>query len=478
MSIPLFDVNSQEPLFDQAQRRTLAEAALRSITASTARARGDDFLRILVRELAEALDVHYVLAGRLIALDDGAEGIRTLALWGGGAYQDNLQYSLQHTPCQDVTCQEMCFHGSDIQRRFPLDGLLVEMRAQSYVGMPMIDTEGRTLGILSAIDTRPIDENKRLLALLLLSIFSARGAAELQHQERAQQLEAMVQQRTESLLAAQSSLVEQEQMAALGSLVAGVSHEVNTPIGVALTAASSMASYADQLVQRLAAPKVSRAELIEVADALKGAAALVERNLTRAAELIGNFKQLAVDQVSEYVTDLALHDYVQGLVSAHSPELRKAALQVELGIAPDCRVRLAAGKLSQILSNLLMNSARHGYPQGGPGKISICARIEADASASWLWLEFADDGIGLAPAVREHMFEPFFTTKRGKGGSGLGMHIVQTIVQQQGGQIRAVEGVAGCHIHIRLPLQSAAIASAMASATLMPSTAADKIPPA
>ena len=207
-------------------------------------------------------------------------------------------------------------------------------------------------------------------------------------------------------------------------------------------------------MQRLAAPKVSRAELIEVADALKGAAALVERNLTRAAELIGNFKQLAVDQVSEYVTDLALHDYVQGLVSAHSPELRKAALQVELGIAPDCRVRLAAGKLSQILSNLLMNSARHGYPQGGPGRISICAGIEADAAASWLWLEFADDGIGLAPAVREHMFEPFFTTKRGKGGSGLGMHIVQTIVQQQGGQIRAVEGVAGCHIHIRLPLSA------------------------
>src|SRR5471030_367743 len=427
MSIPLFDVNSQEPLFDPEQRRTLAEAALRSITASTARARGDDFLHILVRELAEALDVHYVLAARLVRLDDGSDGVRTLALWGGGAYQPNLEYSLRHTPCEDVTQQSMCFHGCDIQLRFPLDTMLVDMRAQSYVGMPLVDTDGNILGILSAIDTRPIDENKRLLALLLLSIFSARGAAELQ---------------------------QQEQMAALGSLVAGVSHEVNTPVGVALTAASSMGSYADQMVQLLGGAKVSRAELIDLAEALKGAAALVERNLARAAELIGNFKQLAVDQVSEYVADLALHEYVHGLVSAHSPELRKAALRVQLDIAPDCRVRLAAGKLSQILSNLLMNSARHGYPHGGPGQISIRAQIEVEESdgRKWLSLEFADDGIGLAPAVREHMFEPFFTTKRGQGGSGLGMHIVYTIVQQLGGQVRATDGAPGCHIHIRLPL--------------------------
>ena len=253
----------------------------------------------------------------------------------------------------------------------------------------------------------------------------------------------------------QANLIEQEQMAALGSLVAGVSHEVNTPIGVALTAASSMGSYADQLVQLLGGAKVSRAELIDIATALKDAAALIERNLARAADLIGNFKQLAVDQVSEYVADLALHDYVHGLVSAHSPELRKASLGVELDIAPDCQVRLAAGKLSQILSNLLMNSARHGYPHGGPGRITIRARIEAGADAgalSWLLLEFSDDGIGLAPAVREHMFEPFFTTKRGQGGSGLGMHIVYTIVQQLGGQVSAVDGSPGCHIHVRLPL--------------------------
>ncbi len=469
-------------LFDAGDRRLLAEAALRSITASTARARGDDFLRILVRDLAEALDVTYVIAGRVIAMADGGEGIRTLAVWGGADYLPNMEYGLMHTPCQDVTDQTMCFHGCGIQADYPLDALLVDMRAESYIGMPMIDTEGKTLGILSAIDTKAIDENKRLLALSLLSIFAARGAAELQHQDREVLLEQKVAQRTEALRAAQASLVEQEKMAALGALVAGVAHEVNTPIGVAVTAASGLTAYADKLIATLGGAKVSRAELAELAGRVKAAAGLVEQNLARAAELIGNFKQLAVDQGTEHITELALRDYVHGVVSAHSPELRKAGIKVELRIAEDARVRLAAGKVSQVLSNLLMNAAKHAYPDGGPGLVTIAARVDAaDAAAPWLLLDFADDGIGLAPGIRERVFEPFFTTKRGQGGSGLGMHIVYTIVHQLGGQVAVDTTVArGCCIHVRLPQPpyAPASASATASATLMPSTAADRMPPA
>jgi two-component system NtrC family sensor kinase len=368
-----------------------------------------------------------------------------------------MEYGLLHTPCQDVTDQTMCFHGCGIQADYPRDTLLVDMRAESYIGMPMIDTEGKTLGILSAIDTKEIDENKRLLALSLLSIFAARGAAELQHQDREALLELKVAQRTEALRAAQANLVEQEKMAALGALVAGVAHEVNTPIGVAVTAASGLSSYADKLIATLGGAKVSRAELAELAGRLKAAAGLVEQNLARAAELIGNFKQLAVDQGSEHVAELALRDYVHGVVSAHSPELRKAGIRVELLIEPSCRVRLAAGKVSQVLSNLLMNAAKHGYPDGGPGRVTIAGRVDgADPAAPWLLLDFADDGIGLAPGIRERVFEPFFTTKRGQGGSGLGMHIVYTIVHQLGGQVAVDGGAArGCRINVRLPLPPA-----------------------
>ncbi len=443
-------------LFGAEDGRVLAEAALRSITASTARARGDDFLRILVRDLAQALDVTYVIAGRVIAMADGQEGIRTLAVWGGADYLPNMEYSLLHTPCQDVADQSMCFHACGIQADYPRDTLLVDMRAESYIGMPMIDTEGSTLGILSAIDTKAIDENKRLLALSLLSIFSTRCAAELQHQEREDLLEHKVLQRTEALRAAQASMVEQEKMAALGALVAGVAHEVNTPIGVAVTAASTLSSYAAELVKCVGSERVSRSELVATAGRMREAALLVERNLLRAADLIGNFKQLAVDQGSLHVSSVALLEHAQSVVSAHGPELRKVGITVELDIAPALRVRLDPGRWSQVLSNLLMNSAKHAYPNGGPGLVRLAARIEGEGEARWLLLEFGDDGVGLTAEVRERLFEPFFTTKRGQGGSGLGMHIVYTIAHQMGGQATVEPSPAGCRIRLRLPAREPA----------------------
>jgi signal transduction histidine kinase len=443
------------PLFDAADGRTLAEAALRSITASTSRARGDEFLRILVHDLAEALDVTYVIAGRCITMDDGDEGIRTLAVWGGQDHMPNMEYSLRHTPCQDVTEQCMCFHASGIQADYPQDTLLVDMGAESYIGIPMIDTEGQTLGILSAIDTKPISEDKRLLALSLLSIFAARCSAELQHQDREQHLEAKVLRRTEALLAAQATLVEQEKMVALGALVAGVAHEVNTPIGVAVTAASTMVSYAEDMLKCVSGERVSRSELQTVAQRLREGAQLIERNLARAADLIGNFKQLAVDQGSEHVTEVGLLEHALSVVSAHGPELRKVGISVEVNIAADLRTRLDAGRWSQVLSNLLMNTAKHAYPNGGPGKVSLGARMALEGGAYWMLFEFADDGVGLTAEVRERLFEPFFTTKRGQGGSGLGMHIVYTIVHQMGGQVAvaATAPDAGCRIKLRLPVR-------------------------
>ena len=448
-------MSDKNRLFDAEDGRLLAEAALRSITDSTARARGDDFLRILVRDLAQALDVQYVIAGRVASLADG-EGIRTLAVWGGADYLPNLEYSLRHTPCQDVTAQCMCFHGSGIQADYPQDTLLVEMQAESYIGMPMIDTEGQTLGILSAIDIKPMDEDKRLLALSLLSIFAARGAAELQHQDREQQLEATVQRRTDALLAAQATLVEQEKMVALGTLVAGVAHEVNTPIGVAVTAASTMASYADDLIKCVSGERVSRSALLTTAQRLREGAQLIERNLARAADLIGNFKQLAVDQGSAHVSEVGVREHALSVVSAHGPELRKVGISVEVDIAPELRTRLDAGRWSQVLSNLLMNAAKHAYPNGGPGQVTLAARLALEGGVRWLLLEFADDGVGLNGEVRERLFEPFFTTKRGQGGSGLGMHIVYTIVHQMGGHVAvapAAPDSAGCRIKLRLPVR-------------------------
>lgn len=442
-------MTANQQLFDEIDRRKLAEVALRHITDTTSRARGEDFFRVLVREMAAALEVFYVIAGRLVHDEQGKELNQTLAIWAGEDYLPNMRYGLEHTPCSNVADQSMCFHPSNICQEYPLDTLLVDMQAESYIGMPMIDTQGKTLGILVALDKRPIDENKRLLALSLLSIFASRCAAELQHQDREEALERIVEERTQGLRQAQSKLIEQEKMAALGALVAGVAHEVNTPIGVAITAASGLREFAAALLEKLSGGAVKRSELQELVSHLQLGASLVEDNLNRAANLIGNFKQLAVDQSNLQISDFDLAEYIGSIFTAHGPELKKAGVSHVLELPAGVRVHLPAGEIAQLLSNLIMNSLTHAFAGTAPGSIRLSGQVQGDQ----VHLLFADDGVGAPPAVRTRMFEPFFTTRRGQGGSGLGMHIAYNIATGLGGEIALVDSARGLAIAIRLPLR-------------------------
>lgn len=418
-------------LFDESEARRLAEASLRSITLSTSRARGEDFFRQLVKDLAAALDVFYVIAGEVCSID-GVESVRTLAVWAGEGFMPNISYGLACTPCRNVADQSMCFHPSQIQHEYPEDLLLVDMKAESYIGMPMVGTDGKTLGILVALDVRPMDENKRLLALSLLSIFSARCAAELEHQRREAELEQLVEQRTKALDDARERLVEREKLAALGGLVAGMAHEINTPVGIAVTASSTLESYAKDLAQALSGEKVSRNALMEISKNLQHGADLVQRNLMRASDLVGNFKKLAVDQASEGTAVIVVGSYLNSLCGAHSPEFKKHQASAKIDVEEGLRAKIPPGMLAQILSNLIMNALIHGLDKSsGAEVVSVSAKREGHN----LRLIVADNGVGVAPEVRARMMEPFFTTKRGQGGTGLGLHIVYTLVQRLGGTL-------------------------------------------
>ena len=244
------------------------------------------------------------------------------------------------------------------------------------------------------------------------------------------------------------ALMEQEKADALGRLVAGVAHEVNTPIGVAVTAASSVSDNAQRLVDMLASERISRSELQQLSQRLKTGSDLVERNLERAAGLIGNFKKVTVDQASEAVSNFMLADYLNSVISVLSPALRKAGVEVSMAVDPEIELCMASGLLTQVISNLLMNSINHAFPGRRGGKV----RIEARLDGGQVWLDVADDGVGVSAAVRARMFEPFFTTKRGQGGSGLGMYIVQTIMDRLGGSIELPELEQGLCVRLRLPL--------------------------
>lgn len=435
-------------LFDDTESRILAEAALRKITENTSRKTGDDFFKVLVKDLAQALNVFYVIAGRIVKDETLQECNQTIAIWAGDDYMPNMSYPLKDTPCEDATNNSMCFHSSQICQLYPKDQLLLDMGADSYIGVAMVDTHGDILGILVALDKKPMDTNKRLLALSLLSIFATRCAAELQHQDRESQLESLIEQRTMTLNQAQDSLLEREKMASLGSLVAGIAHEVNTPIGVAVTGASSLIEFANEMDIRLNSDEVTREELQELIQLIKQGAQLIDSNLQRAASLISSFKQLAVDQSNEHKSKIELSEYIDSIFVAHAAAMRKTKVSYRLKIIDNVTMHIHVGKLAQLFSNLIMNSLIHAFPEDNGGQITVTIERKKQQAM----ITFADDGVGIKPEVKSHIFDPFFTTNRGKGGSGLGMHIVYNIVSNFNGKIVIPDTETGLTLKITLPL--------------------------
>ncbi len=262
--------------------------------------------------------------------------------------------------------------------------------------------------------------------------------AEQALRELNEKLERLVEERTEKLQesneslaatlrqlqAAQTQLVESEKMASLGGLVAGVAHEINTPIGVAVTAASHLANQFDRF---------SKSEEAHDADAL---ARMLSRNrenidfimdnLRRASGLIRSFKQVAVDQSSEELRQFKVCEYIEEILSSLRPQLKRSNHEVVVHCEDGIEMHSYPGALYQVLSNLVMNSLVHGYDEGEAGTMHISAEREGHS----LHLRYSDDGRGLSENVAAKIFEPFFTTKRGAGGSGLGMHIAYNLVTQ------------------------------------------------
>jgi len=258
-------------------------------------------------------------------------------------------------------------------------------------------------------------------------------AKELQLQSLADELEHRVVTRTEDLSraltelrAAQSQLVESEKMAALGALVAGVSHEINTPLGVGVTAASHLCERSAHLLSELDRGAVTKSALKEYAEMAKTSGDLVLSNLKRASELVRSFKQVAVDQSSEQRRIIALRSYLMDILSSLHPTLKRSRHEIALVCPEELMLDTYPGALYQITSNLLLNACIHAFPDAAIGKIEISASVEGEQ----VLIKFSDNGSGMTPEVRARVFEPFFTTRRGQGGSGLGLHIVYNLVTQ------------------------------------------------
>ena len=256
-------------------------------------------------------------------------------------------------------------------------------------------------------------------------------AVEAELRELNEALDERVRQRTRELEVRQAELVEAEKMASLGRLVAGVAHEVNTPLGVGITAMSYLREQLDALKSKLL-PHFGDAEAARLVTPILRAGALAEGNLVRASELVRTFKQVAVDQTDREFRCIGVLDYLASTMQALKPRLDAAGLQIAFDGERDLRMIGRPDALAQILVQLVLNSIMHGYPKGGPGTV----RVEVVARGNQVRLTYSDDGAGMPPEVSSRIFEPFFTTRRGSGGTGLGMHIVYNVVTHAlGGRI-------------------------------------------
>ena len=224
----------------------------------------------------------------------------------------------------------------------------------------------------------------------------------------------------------QEQLIQSEKMAALGNLVAGVAHEINTPVGIGVTAASHLDERTKTFVELYAQGKLRRSELEAYLSIAEKTTQMILSNLNRASNLILSFKQVAVDQSSEEQRLFELKEYINEVFQSLHPELNKTKHKIVINCPDDIEMNSFPGAFSQILTNLVMNSIIHGFENIISGTITISITLKGGN----VRILYHDNGSGILPENIKKVFEPFFTTRRGSAGSGLGMHIVYNLVTQ------------------------------------------------
>ena len=254
-------------------------------------------------------------------------------------------------------------------------------------------------------------------------------------------LEEKVQQRTMALKEAnneliqtleklhqfQRQMVQNEKMASLGDMVAGVAHEVNTPIGLGVTASTMMLDRLSDMRKAFEEKTLKASSLSKFINESEENLNIIYRNLNRAAELISSFKQVAVDQSSENNRVFSFAKLMDEILMSMRPKLKKVNHLINVNCADNLVVESKAGPINQIMINLIMNSIIHGFEDVNKGQIDITIESVDDTKVS---IEFKDNGKGIPEHLRKRIFDPFVTTKRGQGGSGLGMHLVYNLVTQ------------------------------------------------
>ncbi|WP_179673925.1 sensor histidine kinase [Duganella sp. 1224] len=237
----------------------------------------------------------------------------------------------------------------------------------------------------------------------------------------------------------QESLLQAERLASLGGLVAGVAHEINTPVGIALTSASVLMEATEKVQASVEGGNVKKSDITRYLETASESTRLIMNNAYRAAHLIHSFKQIAVDQVSEARRRFELRDYINEVVSSLQPRLKKTRITVSIVCPADIMLDSYPGALAQVITNLTLNCVDHAFDPEDEGRIEIGVAQQGD----WIEMHVTDNGKGIPPDMLDKVFDPFVTTRRGQGGTGLGLNIVFNLIAKQFGGSITVASVLG-----------------------------------
>ncbi|MGZ9045630.1 MAG: ATP-binding protein [Telluria sp.] len=343
--------------------------------------------------------------------------------------------------------------------RLVADGLVDEPLGctdiSSWMGAPMlVNDQAYGVIIIQSYDPAIVYSAADLELLAFMASHVAVALARMQAdrairktKERLESQNAALNAALTALQEAQSELVRQEKLASLGRLVAGVAHEINTPLGICVTATSHLVQELKLTREELEAGEMTEDSLQQFLEIVDQSLRILTTNTQRAAALVRSFKQVAVDQSSDDIRTFRLKNYLDEVLLSLQPKLKGRPLKVEVTCADDIHLESFPGAVSQIVTNLVMNSLVHGFEQRNQaGTIRMAVALEDDTVV----FDYSDDGAGMNAEMLAKLFDPFFTTKRGHGGSGLGAHILYNLVTGPLGGTVKVESAPGKGLRYQL----------------------------
>ncbi|WP_332879324.1 GAF domain-containing sensor histidine kinase [Massilia sp. S19_KUP03_FR1] len=342
--------------------------------------------------------------------------------------------------------EKLTLTAEDFRQRAILNGnQIVGSVAQQWMGCPLLDQHHQALGAI-VIQSYALAHRYSAEDEALFGVIANHVSVALQGLQSVDRLERAVHERTEmlerqnaALRDAQSELVRQEKLASLGRLVAGVAHEINTPLGICVTATSHLVQELKLTREELAAGEMTAESLESFFDIIDQSLRIMTTNTQRAAALVRSFKQVAVDQSSDAIRSFNLLTYLNEVLLSLQPKLKGRPVKVTVDCPADVVLDSFPGAVSQIVTNMVVNSLVHGFEHEQAGNI----RLHAACANGMVEFAYSDDGAGMDADTLGKLFDPFFTTRRGTGGSGLGAHILYNLATGPlGGTIR-VESAPG-----------------------------------